>query len=87
MDVDSGPLGDMGAKSMRLAYLPGKWMPNWMWISHPPGQNELLCSWVWHDVGLLNAEIIAWHCRAVHAILTVCNDRHAKQKRDEKGTP
>ena len=47
----------------------------------PPHANMSCVVWVWDDVCLSMAR----HCRAVHSKPTVCNDRHAKQKREHSG--
>ena len=37
-----------------------------MWLLAPPQAKMSCFVWVWDDVCLFNAEIIAWRCRAVH---------------------
>ena len=67
---------------MDVAFIPPRKLDAQLDVAVAPPQDKMSCFvWVWDDVRLLNAKIIAWRCKAVYAKRhslqrPVCNDRH-----------
>ena len=85
MDVDLRPLGKNGCTMDVRSYLPPKKMDAHLDVAFLPPHAKMSCFvWAWHDGCLLNAELIAWHCRAVH---TEPHSLQRPTRKADKGTP